>query len=628
MTVVARRVRHSMGRASRPCALACVACAIAGIALPARAVTYYVRVDGGSAEQCDGRSDIAYVAGGDAHCAWRHPFVALPPSGPARIAGGDTLLVGAGSYMIGYGAADATGCYAAGAFDCTMQPVPSGPSPDQPTRILGIGHDKGCPAPPELWGTERAYEVLDLQGSSNVEVGCFEITDHSSCIEFHCAGGQCDGGGGQIDACRRDTPPFGPWASVGIRASASSNVSLHDLDVHGLAHTGLGGGGLRDWTLRNVRLVANGWGGWNGDIGAASSNSGSIALRGVEIGWNGCGERYPGGEIFGCWAQQEGGYGDGLGTAATGGDWLIEDSFVHHNTSDGIDLLYADGSGSVTVRRTRVEGNAGNQIKTRGDATIENSVVDGNCAYFDGRYNMSDGDQCRALGNTLSLALGGGDAVTVRYNTIVGEGDCLILAGGGDAGSRLDIQNNALIGKPDWRATRQGNPEQTCLQYSDDGTATVAFLKNLVWQVKHDDCPPGSVCGAPPGIASDALDGFDPVPLAGSPLVDAADAGVTVAEDYLRTPRPQGTGYDIGAIERRADLVFADGFEPQGPARRAPVRGAPGSRVALQRAMDASPAALEFGKQRRPEAHGIAFASVVAGKPTLLQNAAKRGSSL
>ena len=40
-----------------------------------------------------------------------------------------------------------------------------------------------------------------------------------------------------------------------------------------------------------------------------------------------------------CWAQQTGGYGDGLGTTSTGGQWLIEDSFFHHNTSDGLDLL-------------------------------------------------------------------------------------------------------------------------------------------------------------------------------------------------------------------------------------------------------------------------------------------------
>ena len=56
-----------------------------------------------------------------------------------------------------------------------------------------------------------------------------------------------------------------------------------------------------------------------------------------------------------CWGQKAGGYGDGLGTITTGGQWLIEDAFVHHNTSDGLDLRYMDGADAtrVTLRRIR-----------------------------------------------------------------------------------------------------------------------------------------------------------------------------------------------------------------------------------------------------------------------------------
>ena len=88
------------------------------------------------------------------------------------------------------------------------------------------------------------------------------------------------------------------------------------------------------------------------------------------------------GAAVNCWGQKAGGYGDGLGTTTTGGQWLIEDAFVHHNTSDGLDLLYMDGAAgtSVTIRRAYAVANAGNQIKTRGNATIENSVMVGSCA--------------------------------------------------------------------------------------------------------------------------------------------------------------------------------------------------------------------------------------------------------
>ena len=60
----------------------------------ASATTYYVRTDGGTASQCNGRADAAYPGSGtNLSCAWDHPFVALPPSNSAspiapRIHGG------------------------------------------------------------------------------------------------------------------------------------------------------------------------------------------------------------------------------------------------------------------------------------------------------------------------------------------------------------------------------------------------------------------------------------------------------------------------------------------------------------------------------------------------------------
>jgi len=94
------------------------------------ASTYFVRVDGGDASQCTGRGDAAYPGTGTAQaCAWKGPHYALPASGSPRIAGGDTLIIGAGSYMIGWGAPGASGgrCYQGGPYDCYLAPVPSGP---------------------------------------------------------------------------------------------------------------------------------------------------------------------------------------------------------------------------------------------------------------------------------------------------------------------------------------------------------------------------------------------------------------------------------------------------------------------------------------------------------------------
>ncbi len=517
------------------------------------ATTYYVRTDGGSNTQCTGRTDAKYPGSGSGQaCAWKHPFYALPPNGSPRIAGGDTLIIGSGSYMIGWGAPGISGsgrCYAGGSYGCYFPPIPSGLGISAKTRILGKGYNTGCTAPPKFWGTERVNTVFNLHGSDYVEIGCLEITDQSDCVEFHSNGAA---------RCRRDSAPYGAWASVGISASDSNNVKLYDLDIHGLANRGILAGGLRDWALDRVKINANGWAGWDGDIGGGSSNSGLIQMRDVEIAWNGCGERWQTGEVHACWAQESGGYGDGLGTATTGGQWVIEDSFIHHNTSDGLDLLYLDGGAntSATLRRVHAMGNAGNQIKTRGTTLIENSIVVGNCAYFKNKYDMLPGDQCRALGNALSVGLVAGQTATVRYNTVIGEGDCLILSSGGGSTSRINIQNNALNGELDYWANVNGNPgELSCGHYADNSPAIVSFTKNAFWHVKNNQCPTGSICGQHPKLTNMSMPSFNAVPLTGSPLINKAQAISSVNADFLLQPRPVGPAPDVGAVEKQNSLT-------------------------------------------------------------------------
>ena len=521
------------------------------------AQTYYVRTDGGSAGQCTGLADAPYPGQGkDQACAWNSPLVALPTHDMARIDGGDTLLIGPGDYLVGWGAPgleESERCYGDARYDCYPSAVPGGRSSDQRTRILGRGHDAGCAAPPRLIGVERVDMVFNLEGSDHVEIGCLEITDRSDCIEFH-----------TDDAvrCERDSQPFGEWASVGIWAKNSRDAWLHDLDIHGLAGRGIMAGGLRDWTLERVRINGNGWAGWDGDVGDGSSNSGDVVFRHVEIAWNGCAERWKTREIHGCWAQEAGGYGDGLGTASTGGRWLIEDSNVHHNTSDGIDLLYLDeaASTSVTIRRVRAEANAGNQVKTLGNALIEDSVIVGSCAYFNKKFDMTWSDQCRAMGNAVSIGVGDGQLATVRHNTITGEGDCLILTSGGGPSSTVAIEDNALVGNIDFLADADGNPgELTCGHYADDSRAKVRFTGNAFWNVKHDQCPLGdNLCGKAPRLADIDLDHFQPAPVAGSPLIDQA-TGSRGGVDFLGRPRPHGAASDIGAIEWQGKAAAAPG---------------------------------------------------------------------
>jgi hypothetical protein len=440
---------------------------------------------------------------------------------------------------MGAGAPGAEDCEAAAGWDCYMAPLPSGTA-RQPTRLLGEGWDRGCANAPELWGAERSLRVLNLEDASHVEVACLEITDHSGCVEFHTGG----------LACPRDNVPFGPWAAIGLYAEDSTDVVLTDLDIHGLAAGGVHAGRLADWTVRRVRIAGNGRVGWDGDVEGEDSNAGTIRFSHVTVEWNGCGETYPAEGPTGCWGQSAGGYGDGLGTGATGGRWIFEDCAFRHNASDGLDLLYAREPGSaIEIRRTIAEGNAGNPIKTSGSATIENSVVVGNCGYFAGKPFTFDVDHCRARGNALSLAVRLGSIVSLTNNTVTGEGDCLVLAVcEGCSSERVLMRNNLFQGQVDLVQA----PELTCFAYAEGfGADPFDTDYSFVFGTKDGPICVGGhdVCGDRPGVADPSIDSFDGRLLAGSPAIDAGTTEGAPTVDV--EGRPRDGRPDIGAYEWR-----------------------------------------------------------------------------
>jgi PKD repeat protein len=505
--------------------------------------TYHVRADGGTAIQCTGKANARYPGAGTGQdCAWINPMVALPNQSAPRIAGGDTLIIHKGQYQIGYGApAGAESCSNHWTWDCVMADVPSGPDAAHPTQILGEGHDTGCAEAPQLWGTQRVNHVVGLSHARNVKMACLEITDHDPCVAFHSLDSQ---------RCNRDNFPYGNWGANGLYAVDASNIELVDLNIHGLSNSGLIAGRIKDWTLSRVRLAANGWSGWEGDVGSDSSNSGTIRFSHVTIEWNGCAESYGEGipTPTACWAQSAGGYGDGLGTAATAGHWVIEDSAFLHNTSDGLDLLYANGTGSVTLNRVRAEGNAGNQIKVSGPVSISNTIAVGSCGFFDGKPFTHNVDNCRALGDTVVMgATSVNDTLSMTNSTVIGQGNVIVLAVG-PKGSHLTLQNNILIGKPFFLDPSKNTADR----YFEANSITVTEDSNLKQDLRNADCStaPRVICTTTAGVVDESLDAFDAHLLSASPARDSglAGPGVPVA-DYFGRARPSGSGVDRGAVE-------------------------------------------------------------------------------
>jgi hypothetical protein len=519
--------------------------------------TYYVRPDGGDATECTGLVDAAYPGSGTSQpCAFDHPFAALPPGGEPILQGGDRLIIAQGSYAMGYGeqTSDYPACDSTYAWDCALPAIPSGADADHPTCIVGAGWNEDCLVRPELYAVQRSSSVLDLSGSSHVRVECLELTDHSGCVYAH---------SGDLDCAGWSSYPHGDYGDDGIRASDSEDVTLRELDIHGFPSRGVHAYRLSDWTLEDVRISGNGWAGWDGDegLGGDSSNAGSLLFRGVEISWNGCGESWPDGEPAGCWGQSAGGYGDGLGTEATAGDWVFEDCEILHNTSDGIDLLYHSLGGTITIERTRAEGNAGNQIKVTGESSIDNTVMIGNCAYFQGQPFTHSVDHCRALGNTLELAYVDGASVSLVNCTLYGQGDILVSAAAHSSSScggeeQLLARNNIYLGDDDYH-----QPGDTTAFFYRQGCPGLVFDQDygVVYGVKTNaqaSCPQGAedICQDPELAGPLAGDEWNVVPGESSPAIDSGlevggAGGLVPAVDIDGEPRPAGEGVDRGAHE-------------------------------------------------------------------------------
>lgn len=520
---------------------------------------YYVRSDGGSADQCTGLVQAAYPGSGENQaCAWNHPFQALPPGGRPRIAGGDTLIIGQGSYMLGYGAPGAENCEYEGSYECSMPPVPSGPDAEHPTRILGEGWEADCSTPPELWGSGRAFQMLNLTGSSNVSLGCLEITDHSSCIEDHLFTT-----GGSPYTCQRDTPPYGDWAAVGLYAEDSTNVSIKNVNIHGMANTGILAGRLTDWSVENLRLVGNGLAGWNFDLvgdGSNSENHGTLIFRHWQVEWNGCGETYPQEEHIACWGQEAGGYGDGAGFGGTtGGHYIIEDSSFQHNTSDGLDMLYVRLPGSlIEIRRTISANNDGNQIKISGEVIIENSIIVSNCGNFHGMPYWNNDDDCRAGGDALAIFLNPSGHAKVVNSTITGSGNCLLIAGCAldqtcNGNEKVFMVNDIFQGqKIFWSPS-----EDTCFAWYDDESSSPLpanpfnISNSLITGVRFgnvDACQEQSnICDGSTGLLNSDIAAFDAHLIPGSPAIDAGSSPDSPKDDFDGKQRDAQP--DIGAYE-------------------------------------------------------------------------------
>ncbi len=421
--------------------------------------TWYVRPDGGTRYssnvphgQCNGKADAPYPGSGvnrpcafkDVRMLWQDGTYTNGTNFPAWgwvIAGGDTVIIrgsiGNGvSYRVGWNNAaasrycDATGYNCWGKtgdqFGSGMPPPPSG-SASQHTRILGENYAscKNTKERTQLHGGWGVNSVVSLSGASYVDVECLDVTDFSDC-----------GKDKDVVSCESGGNVTSDFASNGIRiTNTSTHITLTDLRVHGLASDGIIGPPGTGFVATGLDILGNADAGWNADDGSGSTGVGTLLVQNFNISWNGCVEQYPVANslpYFSCTDQDDGGYGDGFGTATKDSNppgWQVhfDHGTVSYNTQDGLDALHIGGPGSsMTVTNTLAYGNMGQQVKVGGaTATITDSYIVGNCRAMShaipgtpSGYNARLGLFCRAGDTAVLINVPNAQPAVFERNTL------------------------------------------------------------------------------------------------------------------------------------------------------------------------------------------------------------------
>ena len=544
-------------------------------ASPSFAATWYIRSDGASygtsTTTCNGHSDVAYSAGNGPNCAVKSlydihtwtPSDSSATSGVERIAGGDIIIFSktGDTFPIG---ADRTVtpalCTSAGASGCYFKPFPSGPSSSQPTKILGVGYDTGCAGiKVQLYGTQGVKRIFDLSGKSNIDIECLELTDHSNCGLRVTGARVCSESWGT---------DVGAWGRTAIYSAGGTNFTFSNLDIHGLAFSGMNIGGVNGLTLSKVNIDGNHTGGWDGDIGEVGSESafsGTINILNSKIRFNGCSENYPRSSSFSasdyldCGTRDS---ADGAGFYNTGGIWNVKNSEFSHNSSDGLDLLYCNNNCTVNVDKSLFEGNWGNQLKfTAKTSNITNSIFIANCRYLVDTGKVYSGSgmdcSCRANGTPIVVTPIQGSTFNYFNNTAWSSNSCVSGSSFVESANRYGTCNGSEV------YTYKNN-----ILYSATAGSWVPYYNGLsgscstawgnavtqysnIYNFQTNPSGTGNLFTAPPWTSSIGSSTFNNVPAVYLTTSRPGTSGLSfwnTATDYNSYSR--GSSPDMGALQR------------------------------------------------------------------------------
>lgn len=575
------------------------------------AKTWFVRTDGGTRYssglrngQCDGLRDAPYPGTGvNQHCAFndvRYMWLTGEYGNSAWVmVGGDTLVIRGCAALPSQQHKDAPHCriggdkatgndaqnfWCAGVSDpanCSMPPPPSG-TPAQHTRILGqcaYGNYTCNPVDKypyysnnltQIFGGFSIPEVISLAGSKYVDLVGLEITSHD---------GTCTRVGSTPTPPQCSTSsPLSDFASWGIvTTDTTSNITLQDVYIHGLAGSGIQGPIGGPWTLTRVSIDFNAFAGWNFDDGRSTPDGpgSSITASYVTMEGNGCMEEYPimhpQFPALSCWDPSSGGFGDSWsGQNAKLISFLCDHCVMAYNTKDGFIGPHTQIS-NLRITNSESYGNMGQQWKwgaSQGSTTVfENNLTIGNCRRMSEPmsgarpdYNRYLSNFCRAAGDIFAFYTAANSTVLFQDDTSIGYSatmfDLSCRAPSECGSAHFIFRNNIVLG---FLNPRNNPPEPPGLFYFSDQSVKLEQDHNLYYNMRTKPCPffgrsdlicasPSLVNQPPLTLTSESqLDRFNFHPEHGSVV---AGHGIPVSEitkDFFGILRPNPPS--IGAVE-------------------------------------------------------------------------------